>query len=433
MRIVIAGYGQEGEASLKYFREKYPNAEFIIYDQKDIIAGGYLPRKNLEFKLSDDIFDEEIKADIVVRTNSLRPDKIKTLGEITTGTNEFFKNCPAQIIGVTGTKGKGTTASFIKSILDAAGYKTWLLGNIGVPALSALKQIKKDDIVIYELSSFQLWDIKYSPHIAVILGIEPDHLDVHRNYQEYLEAKSNIVKYQNEGDVVIYKSSNQESTNISRFSASSQKVSYGENADFRVESGYFWCKNTKTCPSNTVIIPGQHNLENACAAIAACWGYTQNSEIITKGLGDFKGLPHHIEKVREVNGVTYYDDSFSSAPSAAIVAIKAMTRPTVLILGGYDRDIDFSNLVQTISELQTIKKIILIGQTREKIKELLMEAAYEDFEVYDTQNFSEVVLRARDIATPGDNVLLSPGCASFDMFKNFYERGDKFKEIVGSL
>lgn len=424
MNIAILGYGVEGESVYNYYRSQFPDAHFTAYDNnnepKNPIPEG------MEFVGGVKDF-KGIVADIAVKTPAIPPWKVEVTGEVTTMTRQFLKECPASVIGVTGTKGKGTTSSLIKSILDAAGKKTWLVGNIGVGAFDVLAQVSPDDIVVYELSSFQLWDIDVSPHIAVVLGIEPEHLDVHKDFDDYLNAKGHIAEYQQSSDVVIYKYTNKYSVAIAKKSPA-KSLPYLNESGAYIKNGFFYFGDQQLCSTNIMSIPGDHNKENACAAIAATWQWVQDPTVIEKGLSEFEGLPYHIELIRELDGVMYYNDSFSTAPAATQVALKALPNPTILIAGGYDRGYNYKEMADVILAQQNIKKVLLIGQTGPKV------AAYLPPELYEIgMDFNAVVELARKNAESGDVILLSPGFASFDMFPNFTARGQQFTEIVGSL
>lgn len=427
MKIALLGFGKEGRAALTYWRAKEPDAQFVIYDEKELAESP----ADAEVVIGP-IEALMIEADLVVRCSPpIAPYRIKTTAPVTSPTNEFFAQCSAPIIGVTGTKGKGTTCSFIVSMLRAAGKTVHLVGNIGVPSLEVLPQIKADDIVVFELSSFQLWDIHYSPQVAVVLGIEPDHLDVHQNYDEYVEAKHQIVVHQTPGDIAYVHPTNVDAWRAVAGAPIIKKFAHPDSV--YIESNTFRTQAGPICSTDNVIIPGVHNLENACAAIAATLHFTQDYAAIAQGLKDFKGLPHHIEFVREKDGVHFYDDSFSSAPSAAIVALQAFQEPIVAILGGYDKQADYSRLAASIANNQHVKKILLIGQTRQAIAAALQKQDFTQYELLDTTDFKTIIRRAAERAAPQGIVLLSPACASFDMFKNFYERGDQFKHIVNEL
>lgn len=427
MRIALLGLGKEGHAALDYWRQKEPQAQFVVYDEKE------LAEKPVGCEVVIGPIDQQqIEADLVVRCSpAIAPSRIRTATTITTPTNEFFAQCPAPIIGVTGTKGKGTTCSLITSILRAAGKTTHLLGNIGTPSLEVLPHIRPEDVVVFELSSFQLWDARYSPHIAIVLGIEPDHLDVHKDYAEYIQAKHNIVAHQKPGDFAYVHPTNPDSMKVA--SGAPDLRRYNHHDSVYIELNTFFTQGHPICKTENLAIPGAHNLENATAAIAAALHYTQDYDAIARGLRDFKGLPHHIELVREKDGVKFYDDSFSSAPSASVVALQAFQEPIVAIIGGYEKGADFTKLVHEIAQNQAVKKILLIGQTKNRIADALRAAGFDNFTVMETTDFETIIRQAADEAAPVGIVLLSPGCASYDMFKNFYERGDQFKEIVARL
>jgi UDP-N-acetylmuramoylalanine--D-glutamate ligase len=332
--------------------------------------------------------------------------------KIWSGTNEFFSECPATIIGVTGTKGKGTVATMICDIVEADGQTVHLLGNIGVSALEVLPNIKPDDVVVFELSSFQLWDAERSPHIAVVLRIEADHLDVHTDMADYVAAKSNITRHQTADDTVVFYEKNDYSRQIAELSAG-QKVPYPADITF---------------DTSVLTVPGAHYVENATAAIAATRGLLKNQASIEQGLGHFRSMPHRLELTRELHGVQYYDDNFSSSFPSLDVAIKAFPGQRILLIaGGKDRGLNnFADIAAAIDH-STVEQVFLIGQTAPKLAELLQT----EYHSYDT--LPEAVTAVHQAAQPGDVVLMSPGAPSFDMFRNFYDRGQQFQEIVRSL
>lgn len=442
-KVAIAGYGVEGKVNYAYWRNL--GHEVTIVDERELspydlpYGAAAMLGKNVFKKLSD--------FDLVIRTASLRPDKIKTKGKIWSATNEFFDKCPAPIIGVTGTKGKGTTSSLIASILRAAGKTVHLLGNIGTPALEVLPTIKADDIVVFELSSFQLWDIEKSPHVAVVLMIEPEHLDIHKDMQEYVRAKSNICRFQTPADACVYHPTNSYSRQIAFTHHKTSNCEYCKDGDFAhrygipddnevyVKDGFFCVGERKICPTSSLQLVGEHNLENACAAISAV------SEIISpipdnaveEGLRNFQGLPHRIQFVREIDGVKYYNDSYSSAAGATLAALRSFEQPEVLICGGYDRGLKYDRLAYEMATIKNLKHIVLMGQTSQAIAKSLKKEGVGNFTICKTADFAEVVKTASAHATSGDVVLFSPGCASFDMFKNFTDRGEKFIEIVEAM
>ena len=429
MRIALIGFGLEAKSAYDFLRAKFPAAKFDIYDQneKSKVA---LP-ENVNFFGGVRDFSQ-IQADLIVRTPAVAPSKLPKNAKITSVTNLFFENCPAKIIGVTGTKGKGTTSGLIASILRASGKKVHLVGNIGVPALDLLPEISPEDFVVYELSSFQLWDVKKSPEIAVVLMIEPDHLDVHADFAEYLAAKSNIRAFQKDGDFVVRYPKNENS-----------KIVAGEKSIepiFESRDGFLWRKTTdgeqKICSTSELKLPGEHNIENAKIAMTAA--FLANPEIsneqFSQGLSGFTGLPHRLKFVREIRGVKFYDDSISTTPGSAIAALKSFSEPKILLLGGSNKGADLSPLFAEISASKSIRKVLVYGAESSKLAEKFTEINFKNFEnLGEKPIFEEVVKRAFAVAESGDVVILSPAHASFDMFSSYADRGEQFVRVVENL
>lgn len=407
MKIALLGYGKEGRAAENYFKTHF-NAECNIFE---------------------DFTYEEIKQknyssyDIILRSPSVPPLGLKNESSLT---KYFFDHCPCPIIGVTATKGKGTTCSFIKSLLDAFGEDAYLVGNIGTPSIEILDNLKPTSAVVYEMSSFQLWDLQKSPHIAVIGHIEPDHLNVHKDYADYLNAKANIARWQTADDYLIYYSKNPETTKIASTSTA-HKIPYPYEVPADILAA--------------IHLPGIHNQENALAAIAAVASYKNispnefirdnKSQIIT-GLSNFHGLPHRLEFLRELNGIRYYDDNFSTNPSSTRVAVNAFPDSSiVIILGGRDKTNyeDLAEIYEIIKAPQ-VKKVILIGESGHELTN-----RYQDSRFILANSLEEAVHSARQAAESLADavVIMSPAAASFDMFENVYDRGDKFKNLIYSL
>ncbi len=408
MNVAIAGYGVEGKASARYWQAKGDTVTVI--DEKPVTE--VLPAGML-FVTGRRALQDLSGYDVVVRTASLRPDKLASAKKVWSATNEFFAECPAPIIGVTGTKGKGTTSSLIASILRAAGKTVHLVGNIGVPALEVLPNIAADDVVVYELSSFQLWDLERSPHVAVVLMVEPDHLDVHRDFDEYVAAKANIATHQTNRDTIVYNSTNEFASHIAALSPA-HKIKYPfDISDF----------------ADSLQIPGSHNVENAAAAIAAVREYTTDPDTIRRGLSDFTGLPHRLKFVAEKGGVKYYDDSIATTPGSATAALHSFVEPKVIILGGSDKGASYDEIVNAC--LETGAQIVAIGQTGEKIHEIALGKGVVSTRV--TGGMSEVVATASHQAAEGSVVILSPAGASFDQYQSYADRGDQFIGAVESL
>ena len=441
MKIARAGYGLEGKQNYKYFNK--PGNDLTIVDEREDID----TPSDAKYITGDGAYDDMSQFDMVIRTAGLSPLKIKKAKLVWSATNEFFAKCKAPIIGVTGTKGKGTTSSFITSILRSSGKKVHLVGNIGVPALSVLPDIRPEDFVVYEMSSFQLWDIKYSPHIAVVLMIEPDHLDVHTDFEDYLKAKSNIRRWQNLNDICIYHPSNPFSQKIASVTLATIDQTtkgdylnnihrYGIKDDglVYIKDDFFYTNDRKICPISCVKLPGKHNLENACAAMSAVLELKLDisDNQFAEGLRSFTGLPHRLKYVSEINDVKFYDDSISTTPGSAIAAIKSFTSPKVLILGGSYKGGDFTDLVKEIKK-SNIRQIILMGDEANRIEQFLKDAGIVKYVNLERCSMFEIVSKAASAASPGDVVILSPACASFGMFKNYQDRGKKFINAVDLL
>ena len=426
MKIAIAGYGIEGESNYRYWAADSNNIITIVDQRKPDIE---IP-SGVETIIGGGAFEKLQDFDMVIRTAGLAPRKIKTNGKIWSATNEFFVKCPARIIGVTGTKGKGTTASLIAGILEASGKKIWLIGNIGRPALDVLGQIQKDDMVVYELSSFQLWDLEKSPHVAVILYIEQEHLDVHNDIEEYVSAKANITKQQTPEDILIYNESNQYAISIANGSKA-RKFGYPDIKSAHVSDGDFYYSEQKICSTDVLQLLGKHNQDNACAAIDAVWGLTNDIKVIEEGLAGFSGLPHRLHFIRDIKGVKYYDDSIATTPTSAIAALRSFAEPKVIILGGSSKGSDFTELGKELTKHDV--RAILIGDEAANIAKTCQLAGFYDFEIMDNPTMENIVRRAQLLAKNDSVVLLSPACASFGLFKNYVDRGEQYISAVNNL
>ena len=440
MKIAILGYGMEGHSNYKYYRNKYPDAEITIFDTKDELTDAPAGAKVV---LGDDAFSKISGFDLILRSPSIPPRDIAQTDHHWSATREFMRQCPAPIIGVTGSKGKGTTCSFIYEILkahfvDQPDRHIHLMGNIGVPALDVLPKVREDDVVVFEMSSFQLWDCTQSPSIAVITMIEPDHLNVHEDYQEYVNAKLNILYYQHDGNTAVY---NQEEADpelaelighiITTTQADDMPYPYRVGAHFDEENLYMG--EEVVCPTADIKLPGRHNLLNACAAIAATWEITGHDvAAMAKGLAATEGLPHRLKFVREVNGTRFYDDSIATTPGSAIAAIKAFTEPKVLILGGSDKGADYHELGKVIDG-GNVRAVLAIGANRAKVAEQITAETDTPVVQISSTSMDEIVDTAYDLANPGDVVIMSPAAASFDMFTSYVDRGQHFVDAVNKL
>lgn len=429
MKIAIAGYGVEGKANYDYYKSR---GEVTIADERENLEDVPAGAKTI---LGKRAFEKLDGFDLVVRTAGLSPAKLKTSAKVWSATNEFFEKCPAAIIGVTGSKGKGTTCSLIASILREAGETARVVGNIGVPALRVLPEVRPSDIVVYELSSFQLWDLQKSPEIAVVLMIEPDHLDVHANFEEYVAAKANIRKHQTRNDVCFYHPANKFSRQIAQASKQPNAYRYGvadSPCSVYVKDGNFMVEECVICPVEALQLPGAHNVENACAAINVALEFNVEHAAIERGLRAFAGLEHRLKFVREAAGVKYYDDSIATTPGSAIASMKAFAQPKVMILGGSGKGADFAEVAKTAAET-SVKLAVLIGSEAGKIEAEFKKAGVPVQNLGEKTTMQKIVQTATAAAAPGDVVVLSPACASFGMFKNYKDRGEQFIAAVEAL
>jgi UDP-N-acetylmuramoylalanine--D-glutamate ligase len=425
MKIAIAGYGLEGKSNYDYFKSR---GEVTIVDEREHVDD--LP-ENVPMLLGKGAFGRLDDFDLVVRTAGLSPHKIQTNGKVWSATNEFFEKCPAPIIGVTGSKGKGTTSSLIASILMEAGKTVHLVGNIGLPALDELTRISEDDIVVYELSSFQLWDAERSPQVAVVLHIEPDHLDVHESFEEYVSAKGNIARFQGINDRVVYNALNESASAIAGLSVG-QLLPYQTPRTAHVSDGQFYYGEQLLCSVNELKLPGAHNQDNACAAITAVWPWVQDGVVIGEGLSAFGGLDHRLKFVAEKQAVSYYDDSIATTPGSAIAAMYAFEGPKIIILGGSSKGANFEELAAAASR-SNVKQVILIGDEADHIEQALNQAGVSSINRGSETTMRAVVQLAADSASAGDTVILSPACASFGMFRDYKDRGEQFIAAVNDL
>lgn len=444
MKIALLGFGIEAQSAYNFLKKKYPSATFDIYDQNQISKVKTPEGSEIFLGVSD---FSSIDADLLVRTPAINPKDLPISANVTSVTNLFFEQCRAPIIGVTGSKGKGTTASFITEILRSAGLKVQLLGNIGIPALDKIDDINQDSIVVYELSSFQLWDLKYAPRVAVITNIEPDHLDVHDDFDDYVSAKMNITRLQDSSDFLVYNYLNKiVHDNVSKIKteASTNFIPFPSDKFAKVLGDYFYWKDEKLFSTDAVKLPGKHNLMNALAAMDATFNilvekgleFENIKQAWKSGLSAFEGLPHRLKFVTEKSGVRYYDDSIATTPGSAIAAIDSFKGPKILIMGGSNKGADLNELIEKValSGEKEIKKVILIGDESNNLEKLLLDKKFNRFiNLGLDTDMQKIVKSASSISNSGDIVILSPAHASFDMFKSYSDRGEQFIKAVKEL
>jgi len=441
-KIAILGFGIEGQSLVNFLLGK--NNKIVVFDQKnreelENIQG--FEKKGIVFSLGKDYLEKGLKDfDFVFRSPDFKlslPEmkEAKEAGVvISSATKLFFDSCQGKIIGVTGSKGKGTTSTLIYNILKEQGIEVFLGGNIGIPMLSLLPKLKETSWVVLELSSFQLQDLEKSPHIAVVLFITPEHLDHHKSFDEYVQSKENIVTHQSEDDYAVINADNEYSFS---FSKKTKAKKFFFSKDKEVEGSYvrgkeIFFKDKLIGNTDDLKLIGRHNLENVCAAITVSFLAKAELLAIKKVVFSFSGLEHRLEKVRSCKEIDFYNDSFSTIPEASIAAIRSFKRPIILIAGGSEKNADFTDLGKEIAESK-VKSLILIGQTAERIKESVLKAGFKGKIIENLKDMEEIINRAFKEAESNDVVLLSPGCASFGMFKDYKDRGNQFKKYAKAL
>lgn len=440
-KISVIGVGVSNVPLIRFLVEG--GAKVTAHDKKtvDKLGDTYTELLNLGvvFVLGEDYL-KNIPEDteIIFKTPGLRGDvpeliKAKEKGvEITSEMELFFRLCPCKIIAVTGSDGKTTTTTLIGEMLKKEGYTCYIGGNIGKPLIGEVEKMSETDIAVLELSSFQLFSMKQSADIAVITNVTPNHLDWHKDFDEYIESKKNIMKYQNSKSVLVTNSDNEITKKIGNDAV-------GENRTFSFKSeslvcfkdGFISYNGESIVKAEDIIIPGNHNVENYMAAIAATRDFVakETVEFVAKNFG---GVAHRIELVRELDGVKYYNDSIASSPARTTAGLESFNQKVILIAGGYDKKIPFDKFGEVVNE--KVKKLVLIGATSDKIEAAVKKAPnYVGLSIIRETEFKKAVESARACAQKGDIVLLSPACASFDLFGNFEERGNTFKKIVNEF
>ena len=389
---------------------------------------------------------DKLDFDLIFRTPGMHPFnpalvKAKENGaEITSEMELFFRLCPCKTIAITGSDGKTTTSTLIAEILKAEGYDVYLGGNIGKPLLTEIPNMTEDSFAVLELSSFQLHSMYCSPDVAVITNISPNHLDVHPDYADYIDAKKSIFKNQKDGALLVLNEDNditrsmvnEAKGNVAMFSRKSHVANgfYAEDGTiYQAEDG----DNVAMVLTEEIRIPGVHNVENYMAAFCATKAFAGRKAWRTV-VKNFMGVEHRIEFVRELDGVRYYNDSIASSPTRTIAGLRSFEKKPILIAGGYDKKIPFEPLA--VEAIDRVKALFLCGATAEKIKAAVLAAEGYDEEklpIFMMDDFTKTVYAAREYAETGDIILLSPACAAFDQFKNFAERGRFFKKIVSEM
>lgn len=404
--------------------------------QRDQLDAEVLELEELGCKLYlGECFYEEMTADVAFRTPGMHPDSsavtaLRNSGAtITSEMEAFFQVCPCDIIAVTGSDGKTTTTTLICEMLKAEGKTVWLGGNIGTPLLPLSRQMKKTDVAVVELSSFQLIDMRHSPRVAVITNLAPNHLDVHKDMDEYVEAKKNIYRFQDANGVLVINADNA-ITALLEGNGKTKTFARVGRGDVCLCEGVICSNGAEVLETKDILLPGVHNIENYMAAIAAVEGLVSD-ETIRNVAKTFGGVEHRIELVRIKDGVRYYNDSIASSPSRTIAGLRSFDQKVILIAGGYDKHIPYDVLGPEIC--LHAKKLFLGGATGPLIREAVEKCDGEKPEIVDCGDFTSAVYAAAKAAEAGDVVLMSPASAAFDQFKNFMVRGRYFKKLVMEL
>ena len=412
-RILIAGFGREGKSTLRFLQKYMPDAIVGIADRNES-AFQDVDKEKYSLYFGDDYLKASSDYDVVIKTPGISVKDVDIdFSKITSQTDLFLEAYHNQVIGVTGTKGKSTTSTLIYHLLKESGNDVILAGNIGIPILDCVDDIKARTIVVYELSAHQLQFINKSPRVGILLNVFEEHLDHFGTFEKYKEAKINVLRYMSDDDVAV--------VNNNLYKSTVAHCIDFENADFD-DYDINW---------DEIPLLGEHNRRNVKAALCACKSYGLSLESLVPHLYTFKSLEHRQEFVGIFKGVKFYNDSISTIPQATIAALKTIKNVNFLLLGGFDRGIDYEPLVTYLKE-NTLPYILITGQAGQAIKTKLHAAGYNGniLEYTDMQSAFEIIKR---LAKSGDVCLLSPAAASYDRYKNFEERGRVFKDLANKF
>lgn len=445
--IAVLGLGIEGRDLVNFLISKEATVTVLDKKQKAEIDLDGIDESKVKFDCGENYLNNLKQYDIVFRSPGVYRylpeivDAEKSGVEISSALKLFLELCPGKVIGVTGTKGKGTTSSLIYQILLNAKCDVYLAGNIGTPYLELLTKLKKYSTVVLEMSSFQLIDVDKSPNVSVVLNITSDHMDWHKNLEEYIKAKENIVKFQKKNDCSVINFDYEVPRNFQKVTkAKVYNFSRHEtlkNGAFVQNDEIIFIEGDKRVSFGKkfgLLLRGDHNLENICAAICVGKILEVDDEVIKNTIFSFRGLEHRLELVDRVGGVTFYNDSFATGPQPTIAAIQSFVEPLTVILGGSEKFLDYSGLGKVIAKTKNVKNIVLIGDIADKIEKALTDFNYKgNFIRLNKSPMKDIVKESFRNTPKGGVVLLSPAAASFDMFKNYKDRGMQFKNSVSQL
>lgn len=450
-KIAIIGLGVSNLPLIKILISE--GCDVTLFDSKELenmeeSTSKYIIDNNVKASLGTNYLEKLVGFDVIFRSPSMLPtnhyleEESKRGTIITTEIEQVIKLSPSKIIGITGSKGKTTTTTILYNILVGMGYSTYLGGNIGTPLFSKLDEMTKDDIVVLELSSFQLMNMEVSPNISIITNISPDHLDLHGSYEEYINAKKYIFKNQSKSDILVLNLDDNIVSTFGEYAKGSVRYFKNKTLDksilkdnYVLDRGYITYNDDKIIDISKLLLRGNHNYLNICASLNAIKDYINvSNEELERIVADIKGVTHRLEFVREINGVKWYNDSASTTPDKSYAGLNAFDEKIILIAGGYDKNISYDEMAKPI--LDKCSKLILFGATRDKIYNAVMNECKnsdKSIPIYLLDSLEEVISVANRVSESGEVVLFSPASASFDMFKNAYQRGDLFKEMVNSL
>ena len=443
-KLLILGFGKEGFATYLFLRKIFPEVKLTIADRNENLLSSYSELKEdglLDFKLGNNYLNEIDDFEIIIKAPGVSFSANKIIidsNKITSQTDLFLSQFASQVIGVTGTKGKSTTCSLLFHVLKERFQDVILVGNIGLPPFNFIDNITENTLIVFELSSHQLEFIKSSPHISILLNIFQEHLDHYNSYNDYQIAKFNIASKQIKDDVFIYSSDNEAinylmlnnklNSNLYQFSSESENIVNGiyvnNNKLYRKSPSlieYFYNSNTK------IPLKGKHNLLNISAALIACEILGVESEFFFNSLSYFQGLPHRIQHVGTFDGIIYYNDSIATIPEATIQAVDALEIVDTLIIGGFDRGIDYSLLSDFLMK-NNINNVFFMGEAGKRIYNSLIGIENRNFKI--VSDIDEAVILAKRFTQKEKICLLSPAASSYDNFKNFEHRGDYFIQLV---
>ena len=435
-KIAVLGLGVSNRPLVRLLLEFGCQVTGCDRTPREKVDAEVLELEELGCKLSlGDGYLENVEAELLFRTPGMHPGHpaIRALAdkgaEVTSEMEVFFEVCPCPIIAVTGSDGKTTTTTLVSEMLKAEGRKVWLGGNIGTPLLPLVRQMQETDIAVVELSSFQLMDMTRSPGRAVVTNLSPNHLDVHKDMDEYVEAKKNIFRFQKETDLLVL---NADNAITAAFTGNGVTKTFSRlgTGNVCLRNGVICRDGTAVLDSKDILLPGVHNIENYMAAIAVVEGLV-SAETVVRVAKTFGGVEHRIELVRIKDGVRFYNDSIASSPSRTIAGLRSFSEKVILIAGGYDKHIPYDVLGP--EGCRHVKKLFLCGATAPQIRAAVENCQGEKPEMTDCGDFESAVRAAAAAAESGDVVLMSPASASFDQFKNFMVRGECFKKIVMEL